>query len=81
MSDQEEGRDKWVLIVEMGPGPAAGRPMLLVDEDDVPVCFPSAEAARAAARGAMWEEKWVWWVVPLREGGVVEYGLAEGGSS
>lgn len=45
-----------------------------LDEKEIPMRFQTAVEAREAVRGAMWQDKWVWWVVELAIEGEVQFG-------
>ncbi len=76
---QAEG--DFVIIIESNNG--SKWPRFLSDEieggeSERPIRFATAEAAREAARGRMWENALVWWVVELATEGRVQYGTDVG---
>lgn len=72
---QHHSDGPFVIIIENNTG--AKWPRFYVEDDgenERPVRFPTAEAARAEARGRMWENTLVWWIVELASDGEVRFG-------
>ena len=68
-------REGMYSVVIESPRSAVGPGRLyFLCEDDVPLRFADIKEARDAVRGAMWEHKWLWWIVCLEDGGRVRYG-------
>jgi len=54
--------------------PRTEEPMFMNDEGGVPMRFETRIEARIAARGALWEDAWEWWIVHLHDEGDVVLG-------
>jgi hypothetical protein len=77
--EEHDYRNKpFVIVIEQG---RSGVPIFMVDGedgDDRPMRFATPEEARRVARGATWENAWVWWIVELATDGVVKLGTDVG---
>jgi hypothetical protein len=54
--------------------PRNDEPIFFCDEDGRPRRFASKQGALEATRGAMWEDKWEWYIVRLAPRGSVTLG-------
>lgn len=70
-TDREYRNKRFVVIIEQG---SSGVPLFMVDENEKPQRFATAEEARRNARGAMWENAWVWWIAELTDEGLIRFG-------
>lgn len=70
-ADREYRNKRFVVIIERGN---SGVPMFMVDENEKPERFATAAEARRNARGAMWENTWVWWIAEFTDEGLVRLG-------
>lgn len=68
---QMRNEGPFVVVIEH---PKTNAPMFMMRDEDRPARFISRRAAREGARGALWENKWVWWIVCLEPKGTVLLG-------